>query len=266
MPDRAALVELLIDPSAEVLPAGLELGEVLTETLRRHPQARELAVQSALRLAVTGGARWVVFPGWTLVADDIPSWLFAASTGRTIALELLRSGDQDAEVTVLCDGRPLVVACQTISTRADAGAHRLVAQLRNGSRRFDGGILWICGEVEILCGGGGGRGRSSVRNETGLRDAELRGPIALNPAHTREQPQPSRDKRAWLSEGGWLLRSANVYPGGWSYWHFRRHRQEVARASRIGAGAWKAGIEAAGNSCPIDGHPGSQIVWIEMTP
>ncbi|MBK6533728.1 MAG: hypothetical protein IPF99_30325 [Deltaproteobacteria bacterium] len=179
---------------------------------------------------------------------------------------------------VLKGGRAAIEATQRFARAddRDAGSPALLGDLSAGSRSNGDSILWICGEVELLSGGGGhpDGGANRVRNTTGHPDSLLRGGgIVLNPSHTRAGPQASRDKRAWLSHKGWLLNTANTHAGGWTFWKFDNEDQPLrpltARASHRAAAAWRRGSRLEGKRRvtvePIQGLTGSaSIKWVEM--
>ena len=290
---RAAIIELMIDPTVLSSTAKLGHTDALVAALRHQPKRRESIVKAALKQAVDGGAAWIVFPGWTVVGKSAPAWMVAGSKGRTIAFECLSPAvcgpasrasktvskntvnDRDvAEFSrpwrtfVARDGAVVVDAVQRLATARRRAVHgrRLIADLQAGDRYFDGGVLWICGEIEILEGGG----RSNVRNGTGLPEGALRRTVVLNPAHTKEGPQPSRDKREWLSKGGWLFKSANTFTGGWSYWvdgGAEAGYEDVAWASHVAAAAWRNGAPVSGQRCsyaPVGSAGEGRILWVEM--
>lgn len=261
---RAALVELRIDPSREPSNTQLGFGEVLLETVRSQPESREAAVRTALQ--EVAGAEWVVFPGWTLVAEALPGWMLEASTGRTVAFELV-SADRthSAETHVLRNSVSVIRAKQKLfEAEDDPGA--LIDEIERGVRRFDGGMLWICGEVEVLDGGRGGR--TSVRNETGLPPSDLRSRVAINVAHTSESLPASQSKRAWLSTDGWLLRAANFYTGGWNYWEFKNDLPVGpfrSNASHQGAKVWRDGVVVKSQKrTALSAGAGGFISWIDL--
>lgn len=105
---------------------------------------------------------------------------------------------------------------QVAATKNDLrGANRdtLVGQLRSGSRcfRFVGrnALLMVCGEANIVDGGGGRPGRAPPD----VPAAVLQASLVVNPAHTPGGPQAIRDKRCWLSEKGVVVTTANTYSG-----------------------------------------------------
>lgn len=179
----------------------------------------------------------------------------------------------------LKDGSTAIQATQRFARAddRDAGSPALLQDLTSLSRSTGDAILWICGEVELLSGGGGhpDGGANQVRNATGQADSLLRGGgVVLNPSHTRAGPQASRDKRAWLSEGGWLLNTANTHAGGWTFWEFdeegRPSQRHTARISRRAAGAWHKGSRLRDKPKltvePVKGLVGSNSVhWIDMS-
>lgn len=308
---KAALVELSIDPTQHPSDERRTFSAVLQHALRRAALAREQAVKAALASAVAGGADWIVFPGWTVVGTCPPPWLVDASQGRTIACECLHpDGTADKEhrapvatgkerrapdptiggahvatapwpswtTYLLRDGEVRVAATQRFARANDRarGSDALITDLEAGGRSDGDAILWICGEVELLSGGGGrrGGGKNPVRNATKCEDSKLRGGgIVLNPAHTRAGPQASRDKRAWLSGDGWLLSTANRHTEGWTFWGVDKQGQftgpYIAGASQTAAGVWRGRRRLKGKSrvsvAPIGELGGSNaITWVDM--
>ncbi len=309
---KAALIELWIDPTQDPSPEPRTFSAVLQDTLRRAALDRDRVVKTALAQAVADGAEWIVFPGWTVVGTSPPPWLLNASRGRTIVCECLhpdgtatkenrtrpaaskerRIPDRAAGAVdeapapwpswttyLLKDGKVAVTATQRFARASDraAGSAALLGDLTDGSRSDSDAILWVCGEVELLSGGGGrrGGGPNPVRNETKHRDSVLRGGgVVLNPAHTRAGPQASRDKRAWLSRGGWLLNTANTHARGWTFWGVDKEGQfttsYTAGVSHSAAGVWRRGNRLVGKPrasvAPIEGLVGSNsITWVDMS-
>jgi hypothetical protein len=259
---RAALVELHIDPSRELFEDRLTFGAVLLETLRRHAPSREAAVLAAVRQIVSK-ADWAVFPGWTLIAEAIPPWLAEASRTCTMAFELVHPDpSRPAETHVLQDGISVVHASQRVYVAGDDPA-ALIKDIKDGTRYFPEGMLWICGEIEIL--DGGNRGPASVRSPIGLSGENLRRDITLNVAHTSERLPASKGKRAWLSTNGWFLRAANTHSRGWIYWDpdATAPNRRIANASHGGAYAWRKGAPYfASTRRAIDEGP-DHITWLD---
>jgi hypothetical protein len=259
---NAALIELWIDPRAVERVDGLSYSDSLTRALRLDPGRREAQARAACGQAIKAGAETIVFPGWAVVGTFPPSWILRASQGRTIVCECLHPGSQGGkrrvpeeewptwETFVVRDEEVRVRGTQRLAQgheRTDYGED-LVRDIEAKKRSDRGATLWICGETELLAGGGGRKSGGSipVRNESGKDDRVLRsGGIIFNPAHTPARPQASRDKRAWLSVGGWLLHTANIHPGDWKYFEYDRASKKVvpfkARSAFRAAAAWRNG-------------------------
>lgn len=288
-PLKAALIELWIDPRESRLAPQASHSGTLTSFLRSIPDQRESQVRAACLSATGAGATTIVFPGWTIVGTEAPSWLLQASHGRTIVFECLHPasrGDKhrvDEEewpswtTFIARDGEIRVTATQLFAQayERDEFGSNLVQDLESGTRTDKRTTLWICGEVELLSGGGGRRsgGNTPVRNDTGTDDGVLRGGgVVVNPAHTRAGPQASRDKRAWLSVGGWLLHTANIYPGGWEYLQrdeeLGRDVRQKATAASTAAAVWRDGnqldeSDGLRTERLFEGDDRSNIVWVE---
>lgn len=261
---KAAVIELHIDPLGERIEGRPSLGEVLLETVRRRAEAREASVRSAAKELISHEVDWAVFAGWTFVAERVPDWLAEASRNCTIAIELVHPDpDRDLETHVLQDGISVIRSPQRMYTATDDTA-ALTNDLQNGSRRFTDGLLWICGEVEIL--DGGKQGPMSVRVPNDLSEQHLRGRVMLNVAHTAEHLPASKGKRAWLSRNGWLLRAANTHSRGWRYWDYRGGPpvRRTAHASHRGAFAWRRKRDRAAIDRIELGADGSHISWFQI--
>ncbi|HUY88411.1 MAG TPA: hypothetical protein VMV10_06735 [Pirellulales bacterium] len=177
-----------------------------------------------------------------------PKWLLELSNGCTIVVELL--SPQEAErpqVYILHNGkRILEPAQQYVAKRNDLwkgenlsrDAVALLYNLQERKRRWavpgiGEALLYICGEVNIV--GSGDQMREEVRR-AGLREQDLRAPLVINPSHTLSPLKRMRDKRAWLSQGGLLIHTANIHSGGWG-----RNDNKHANASRTAAKVWVCG-------------------------
>jgi len=225
---RIGLIELHVDlrrrPASEVRAA-----------IVANPRARERLVRTALDEAREKRCGVVLFPGWTLVTHRphaLPSWLRAASAGRTIICECIpprsarpKTGGKvgndpmfDGWFHVVRDGTSVLQPVKQVLSEAHHVARygsELARELgRSDARRWrEGGVRAIfmaCGEVNIVSGGG--PSEASWRR-TDLSDPTRDGArLVLNPAHTPSSPQAMRDKREFLSRGGgWLMTTANVY-------------------------------------------------------
>ena len=99
-------------------------------------------------------------------------------------------------------------------------------------------MLLICGEANIVAGGGPAKCRNyETVEDAGLTEANFASVrLVANPAHTRAGPQALRDKRAGLSRGGVLLHTANTHGAGWV-----RKDASRGKASHRAAMAWLDG-------------------------
>ena len=242
---RVGLVELHVDLCGRQ-PACLR-DAVMKDT------ERDAKVRAAVADACRQECEIVLFPGWTVVAEGVPAWLSALSKDCTLIFEcvppdqrgsktIMKQDDDatfDGRFHVLRDGRLLLkqparqvlAGAGQIAARGDELARELGD---SGKRRWTAGsreaLLIVCGEVNVVSGGGSSRARWDRKD---LPESDMRGGrLILNPAHTRMAPQAVRDKQAWLSRrGGFLLTTANVYAG-------------TSRSSHRAADAWTNGRRA----------------------
>lgn len=252
------LVELWVD--VEGVRAEGAAGAVW-HAITRAPDHRAAVVRAALERARDLGCGFVVFPGWTLVADAPPRWLLDLSADTTVVAEMLLS-DPTSTVEwagfILRDGRVVVGPCvqqvihahdvRTGNELSHAGAslaQGLAATAPAGRRWDEPGVgeamLVMCGEVNFVRGGGAaGCYHWSAVEAAGLTaDGLGRVKCVANPAHTASPLQPLRDKRAWLSRSGLLLHTANTHGGGWK--QERNGKIGDGKASHEAARAWVRG-------------------------
>ena len=230
---RVAVVELHVDLTRS------RWRGTLSGTLReaiRHDAAREDLVRTAL--AATTDCTLVVFPGWTFARARPPAWVVAASNDRSIVFECLRDGHSSkckgghrkglqpkgeegtdypwytyvAQKGKLALGPMRQVGAVANDLRTGEPRDRLLTALPR--RRFDvaghDALLLVCGEANIVGGGGGGR-RCWLAEDVPADALQHR--LVVNPAHTPGGPQAVRDKRAWLSTNGVLISTANTFSG-----------------------------------------------------
>lgn len=219
---RVALVELDVDLTG-VRADGRPLSRCVREGIGRAPQ-RGAQVRAALVAATASECDVIVFPGWTLVGRRPPAWLLAASKHLTISVEMFSaasargSSGRDWQTYVLDDGNVLIgPSPQVIATSGelnDAALHAAllheIVHARLGSiRGRTDALLLVCGEANVVRGGGASR---DLRPH-GIATRTLQQPLVLNPAHTPGGPQAMRDKRAWLSRRGCVVTTANTFSG-----------------------------------------------------
>lgn len=207
-------------------------------------RGRNAKVRASINAAQRVGCDLVVFPGWTIVARTVPAWLRVLSRDCTLVVECLppnasrsKADGYHGRTHVIRDGRTILGRVQQVlSTGVEVARKserlRLVQAIIDPSaRRWSIGpqraLLLVCGEVNIV--GGGGKARACHRAELddeGLPEPRLRGPwLVVNPAHTPTPLYAMRQKRAWLSgRRGWLVTTANVFTAP------RRSRRTAARA------------------------------------
>lgn len=237
---RMAIVELFVD-----IERGrhLTLSAALMHAIRRTADERRSDVLRILKDKSTATSDFVIFPGWTLVGDDLPEEMIKAAGNRTMVLETLPAaptepggrkgqsgkgtftkvakgpGSSNEEVPwrtyVIHGGRKLGPFSQFIITGGDAGigdtpsqrTRMLKSELQSEKRSWStGSALWICGEVNALYGGG--KGKKVVPWIDGL---PTKWSFVANPAHSPTRLQAMRDKRAHLSGAGVLLSTANTH-------------------------------------------------------
>lgn len=239
LPDRVGFVELFVDIERGRHPT---LSDALMSSIRRSADSRLSDVLGILEDTRTAGLGLIMFPGWTLVSDDLPDDVIKAAGNRTVVVETLpheprnragRKGKSAKEITtkagkgrgssegevpwrtyVIHRGMTLGPFSQRLITSGQAGSgstpspktHVLKNELEKIRSWSPGSALWICGEVNALYGGG--RGKKVVPWINGLPTDWS---IVANPAHTPNRLQAMRDKRAHLSKGGVLLTTANIH-------------------------------------------------------
>ena len=181
----------------------------------------------------------IEFPGWTLVGDELPQEVVAASGGRTIVLEMLpaeqldaasrkrsvkgAAPDEEGEISpitwktvVIHKGKVHRPVVQKLVTSQDAGQGTAPtektlqfqeelskAEPAPGKR---GASLWVCGEVNAIYG----RGDTPA---PWAPDLPLDWRLIANPAHPPSKLPAMQDKRCYLSKQGLLLMTANTHSG-----------------------------------------------------
>jgi hypothetical protein len=237
---RMGVVELFVDIERGRHPT---LAAAIMGSIRRDAKARQNDVLSILRDERLTSLDLIMFPGWTLVGNDLPNEMIKAAANRTVVIEMLPpetesvdrgkgesgkvtsikaakgSASSDEEVPwrtyVLHRGRKLGPFSQRLITSGHAGVgntpsqrtHMLMSELAGRERSWSpGSSLWICGEVNALYGGG--RGGNVVPWIEGF---PTNWKIVANPAHTPNRLQAMRDKRKHLSAAGVLLTTANTH-------------------------------------------------------
>ena len=229
---KVGLVELYVQRLgvAESVSAAVQVA------LKRQLRSREALVRGVLAHKELLDLDVLVFPGWTLVGDTLPSWVAQACGSRVVVIEMLH-GSADAVSSkrraypkagaergswpwstyvveggsVVVDGvRQIIVAANDV--RDDDGANRvdqLMRQLQQGGptgRRFAHSMLGecsvlVCGEVNAALIEAG-----AVRVPPRFpRDLSL----IVNPAHTPSSLNAMRRKREALSAGRVLVTVAN---------------------------------------------------------
>lgn len=233
MPIRYGLIELFVELPERPFPS---LSDALASTIQSQPARRLGDVLGILRAPETQRLELIEFPGWTLVGDEIPKEVVAASGGRTVVLEMLPAEQLDAasgkhsvkgaapddeggispitwKTFVIHKGKVLRPVVQKLVTSQDAG--RGVAptkktlqfqdELSSGARSWEeGASLWVCGEVNAIYG----RGHSLA---PWVPDLPLGWRLIANPAHRPNKLPPMQDKRCYLSKQGLLLMTANTH-------------------------------------------------------
>jgi hypothetical protein len=233
---RFALVELY---SALSLQSEYEnVADAIQAAILAAPQLREDAVRRVLDELSKVACERVLFPGWTLVGDELPQWVIDRSTGRTFVIEMLpptaggkrataSSVDHRPRAFVVRDRQLLVrEVFQLFSSRAQAGepghpsheAQDLTDQLTGRSppdRRwsdpaFPESALIICGEVLVIYATVGGNPVPVVQQFPSFD-------LIMNPSHTSNNRDAMRRIRRHLSQmrsNATLLTSANTH-GPW---------------------------------------------------
>lgn len=223
------LVELNVDLSGLRPVVGYRSFNYVRAGIERAVKDRTELVVAALKAAGDGGCELIVFPGWTIVAHDIPKSIRALSKGRTVVIERLEPGASSREGSggycwwtyALHNGQEVASAQQVLSHSTElfnAGHLKLLAdQLAPGtSRRFHlaskSALLMVCGEVNLIKGGGPAKYATHVFSNS-VPNAALQGKqVILNPSHTPARLPAMNDKRCWLSQGGgWVLTTANIF-------------------------------------------------------
>ena len=101
-------------------------------------------------------------------------------------------------------------------------------------------LLVLCGENNVLVGGGssGSRARaSSEGRKAGLEQQRKMHGLVANPTHTRQGPQASRDKKAAFAPNGLVVSVANCHG---PYRHLVRDKKKPRPMEKPGRPSWKS--------------------------
>lgn len=258
---KVGLIELEVDISQRT---AADAGAAIRETLRANPASRMTTALDALDAALREKCDLIVMPGYTVVSRHPPQEIIDRSKGCTIVFECLwpRRRDADKRVDrpwwsfVAKDGRLIVAGVrQWFSSSADVAhagtlspeASQLFRELREATpRRWKAGdrkcTLLICGEVNLVRGALV-NGSPQCRLADGApRGTEGRvhggGRIVINPAHTWSTLTWMARKRAWLSEDGWTLHTANTHTS------YLRKTVKAGVAQTVNGRAWSSAAAA----------------------
>lgn len=247
---RFALIELYCDLLQS--PSGW-LPTLLSDTLRAAPEAREQAVRDVLAALRGIEVQVVVFPGWTLVGNEVPEWVTEATEGRTFAVEMLPpEAEEPAQAFVIRDRQVLVgPVAQLFWSGDDVGyigspseeAVQLAAELAGAApdRRWSetawpsAGLI-LCGEVNVIKTEGG----NTEPTVAGLPSFDL----ILNPAHTPSKLPAMTTKRRYFSRmrpNGVLLSTATIH-GQWKQIN-KKGKEVTGKSGHVAAEAFQAGEE-----------------------
>jgi len=258
---KVGLIELEVDISQRTAD---DAGAAIRETLRANPASRMTTALAALDAARDEKCDLIVMPGYTVVSRHPPQEIIDRSQGCTIVFECLwpRRKDADKRVDrpwwsfVAKNGRLIVAgARQWFSSSADVApagtlspeANQLLRELREATpRRWRVGghkcTLLICGEVN-LARGSLVNGRRQCRLPKGAPVGTKRrvrgdGRVVINPAHTWSTLTWMASKRAWLSEDGWTLHTANTHTS------YLRKTVKAGVAQTVNGRAWSSAAAA----------------------
>jgi hypothetical protein len=242
---KFGLIELHLDVNGTGSNAGL----VCLDAIQSNPADREQNVRLAVQRARISGCDFILAPGWTLRKGEPPDWLLESSTACTIVAECLsRSGVTGVYVMhagqiVLGPVRQRIGEAKELTKKGSSSgdADALMHELRAGSRRWavpgiGDAILYICGEVNIV--GSCEHRVRKVAADAGVTERSLLASLVVNPSHTASPLPAMRDKRAWLSQRGLLIHTANTYSSGWTK---KRQADLPGKASITAAKAWSRG-------------------------
>lgn len=263
---KVGLIELKVDISQCTASSA---GTAIRKTLRADPATRMETALAALDAARDKDCDLIVMPGYTVVSRHPPQEIIDRSKGCTIVFECLwpRRKDADKRVSrpwwsfVAKDGRLIVAGVrQWFSSSSDVApagtlspeASQLLRELREGTPRrwlVDGHkcTLLICGEVN-LARGALVNGQHQCRLPDGApsgTEGRVRGGgrVLINPAHTWSTLTWMAKKRAWFSEDGWTLHTANTHTS------YQRKKVKAGVAKVVtghawsnAAAAWKDGV------------------------
>jgi hypothetical protein len=230
---RFALIELYSDLTLQY--EFENVADAIQAAVLAAPHLREDAVSRVLDELEKVACERVLFPGWTLVGDELPQWVIDRSTGRTFVIEMLpptavgkrataSSVDQRPRVFVVRDRQILVRRVfQLFSSRAQAGepghpsqaalnlTHQLTGQAPPDRRwrdpDFPESALILCGEVLIIYATVGGNPIPVVQPFPSFD-------LIMNPSHTPNKRDAMRRIRRHLSQmrpNAVLLMTANTH-------------------------------------------------------
>lgn len=237
---KIGLVELVVDASEFRSEPSRDMA--IKKAIAASSVSRRRAIEAAVALGRDDyGCDLLVLPGWTLIGRKPPLWLLAAAGTMPVVCEMLPRAAIEVDDDKLDVAADLFIvtgagvqlgpirqrAVYSSDLRRSKTRDSLVADLRTNRRWRVGrndALVFVCGEVNLVRGGGSSR---HLRVEA-LRADEVQAPLVINPAHTPSRLPAMRDKRAWLSENGCLLTTANIVHG-------------LARARTTAMEAWERG-------------------------
>ena len=142
----------------------------------------------------------------------------------------------------------------------------------NAGGTLGGSLLLVCGEVNIVgdevSGPKGNRHHQGFHHEevlaVGLTTDRLRAHgLIVNPAHTATSVEAMRAKRRWLSQGGWVLLTANTH-SAWT--KCTDEGPKRGASSWNAAAAWNLGEDRGEVLTSERGSPGELVVkTIDLT-
>lgn len=286
---KAGLIELFVDLAPVDCKEGLGRAEAVCRAIRALGDDRDRVVRATVKAAKDLDCGLIVLPGWTVVADEPPAWLLKLSKGCTLIFECLwpaagTHGKEAGRAMYVARNGEVVVGpifqwiveaddlwrnTTCLSPAAISLAREIAAPTPrrwNAGGALGGSLLMVCGEVNIV--GDKVSGPEGHRHHHGFHHAEVlavgltmdglrANGLIVNPAHTATSVEAMRVRRRWLSQGGWVLLTANTH-SAWT--KSTDDGPKKGAASWNAASAWRLGEDRGGDLASEYGSPGKCVV------